>query len=162
MSGEYVDISSGGTVASLEVLPGQTPPAGFHRVAKGESSTPSANVAVIPLVASDAAGGAVAWSNPEQADLIIERVILDVTHATTAGTATVDIGIAANGTSSSDTLMDGLSVVAAGTFSNIDSKGTNGKSIAKLAAAEYVTASKASGALAGLTGSLYVTYRPID
>lgn len=99
-------------------------------------------------------GGAVtSIANPFGFDVFITRAILDVTTIST-GVATLDIGVAANGTTSNDTLIDGKDVNAAtGTFDNITDKGTNGKPTKKWAAGQFVTAT-ASATVAGLVGTL--------
>ena len=112
-------------------------------------------VAVVPLGAVDTAGGVFAWK-PGVA-CIIQRVFLDVTTKST-GACTLDVGVAANGTTSSATLIDGVDVAAAGLFDNITDKGTDGKSRQRCSTTQYVTASKASGATAGLAGNAYIEY----
>lgn len=110
------------------------------------------------LAAADTAGGVLAVVNPESVAIIVNRIILDVTTKATAA-CTVDFGIAANGTTSNDALMDGLDVgTAAGVFDNVENQGTNGKSAGKVAVGSYVTGSVASGASAGLVGSAYIYY----
>lgn len=110
----------------------------------------------LTAVTSNTAGGALSLANPEGVDLIITRLILDITTPS-SGAATVDAGIAANGTTSSDTLIDGKSVAAAGIFDNIEDQGTNGKSAVKWGASEYLTIT-ASATLAGLVGNAYIDY----
>lgn len=104
--------------------------------------------------ATTTTGGAVASiANPFGFDVFIVRAILDVTTAST-GAATLDIGVAANGSTSNDTLIDGKDVNAAtGTFDNITDKGTNGKATKKWSSSQYVTAT-ASATVAGIVGSL--------
>jgi len=115
----------------------------------------------VALAAVDTAGGVLAWANPESVTVFVTRVIFDVTTKATAA-CTVDVGVAANGTTSNDALMDGLDVgTAAGTFDNIENQGTNGKSTGKVAVGSYVTGSVASGASAGLVGFAYITYHVI-
>lgn len=112
----------------------------------------------IALAAADTAGGVASIANPEGVEVLVTRVVIDVTTASTAA-CTVDAGIAANGTTLSDNLVDGLDVnAAAGTFDNITDKGTNGKSRQSWGAGQFLTISKASGAAAGLAGSVYVEY----
>lgn len=110
------------------------------------------------LAALDTGGGVLSLANPEGADVIVTRLILDVTTAATAA-GTVDAGIAAGATTSSDNLIDGQDVNAAiGTFGNIDDQGTNGQSVQKWGSAQFLTVSKASGACAGLVGYAYIEY----
>ena len=112
----------------------------------------------VDLAALDAAGGVLSLANPEAASLFVTRIVLDVTTKSTAA-CTVDAGIAANGTTSADNLIDGLDVgTAAGVFDNIEDGGTNGKATKKWTSGQYLTISKASGAAAGLVGSAYIEY----
>jgi len=112
----------------------------------------------VALAALDTAGGVASIANPEGVEVLVTRVVIDVTTASTAA-CTVDAGIAANGTTLSDILIDGLDVnAAAGTFDNITEKGTNGKSRQAWGASQFLTISKASGAAAGLAGSVYIEY----
>jgi hypothetical protein len=115
-------------------------------------------VAVLKLAAADTGGGVFAW-NPGVA-CIVTRVVLHVTTESDAA-CTLDIGIAANGTTLNDTLIDGVDVgTAAGIFDNIEDAGTNGLARLAVTATQYLTASKASGAAAGLVGYAYVHYYP--
>lgn len=113
----------------------------------------------VALGVADTGGGVLSWQNPEGAAIIIERLIIDVTTASTAA-CTVDFGTTAVGaTTSSDNLIDGLDVNAAtGTFDNITDKGDNGKSRQKLASGKWVTGSMKTGAAAGLAGYAYIQY----
>lgn len=132
----------------------------------GGVSTPTANAAayhnvqtvVLALTASDSAGVFFNWKNPEAKAIIVDRVVLDITTQS-SGACTVDVGIAANGTTLNDTLIDGLSIAVAGVFDSVGNLGTNGKGARKAAVGEYVTGSRASGAAAGVVGFVYITYR---
>jgi len=110
----------------------------------------------LTAVTGTTAGGALSLANPEGVKLLITRFILHITTASD-GAATVDAGVAANGTTSSDTLIDGKSVAAAGAFDNITDKGTNGLPLREWGASQYITAT-ASATLAGLVGYAYVEY----
>lgn len=110
----------------------------------------------IDLSATAGAAGCVAVLNPEGAALVIDRAVLNVTTAST-GACTLDVGVAATAISN-DTLLDGMSVATAGIFDNIENQGTNGDSAVIWAADGYVTATEASGAIAGLVGELWLKY----
>ena len=116
----------------------------------------------IALTASDAAAGVFSWQNPHGSAIIIARVLVDLTTKATAA-ATIDVGTDGDGTGSSDNLIDGLDVnTATGVFDNMTDKGSNGKEMQRLDAkggtTDYVTASKATGATAGIVGNAYVFY----
>lgn len=112
------------------------------------------------LAAVDTGGGVFAWANPETGYILIHHVVLNVTTKTT-GACTVDVGTTAvNATTSSDNLIDGKDINAAtGIFTNDESAGTNGKPVKRLASGKWVTASKASGASAGLVGTYEIYYQ---
>ncbi len=115
-------------------------------------------VVKVPLGALDAAGGILAWKNPEPGAIIVTRLIVDATTKAT-GACTADFGVAANGTTSNDSLIDGLDVGTAAVLAdNLGNGGTNGKARQKVAAGSYVTGSVASGASAGLVGSALIAY----
>ena len=103
-----------------------------------------------------AAGGVLSAANPEGADIIITNFIVDVTTAST-GAATIDAGIAANGTTSSDDLIDGGAVNAIAVLDNHDNNGVNGLRIHKWLAGEFLTIT-ASATTAGMVAKCYVTY----
>lgn len=112
----------------------------------------------VALAAGEGAGGILGLANPEGVDLIITRLVLDVTTKST-GICTVDAGVAANGTTSNDTLIDGLDVGTAAILAdNVENQGTNGLAVKKWGASQYLTISKATGAAAGLVGNAYIEY----
>jgi hypothetical protein len=99
---------------------------------------------------------------PNATAVIITRVVIDVTAAAT-GAATVSVGTTAtNGTTLSDNLIETVDVhTATGTFDNFGSPGSDGKFLQKIAVSKWVTASKGSGATAGLAGQLLIYYTSI-
>jgi hypothetical protein len=117
-------------------------------------------VAVVTLGAADTPGGVLAWQNPTGGKIVVTGVILDITTKST-GASTIDVGYAANGTTSADSLMDGLDTGGGvGTYNNIDNKGTNGlgSHSTTMTSSQFITASKATGACAGLAGKAYIYY----
>ena len=110
----------------------------------------------IPLIATDGAAGIFTWTNTEPVAVLVRRVLVDVTTASSAA-CSISIGQAATPVLSSN-LIDTLSVAAAGSFDNITDKGTNGKSRQRVAPGQVVTGSTSSGASAGLVGNLYLDY----
>lgn len=110
----------------------------------------------LPLAAGvDTGGGIVSWQNMTGQDIIVTRAVLDVTTVATAA-CSVEVGeTAVSGTTASATLIASQDVhSAAGTF-------TSAAASVKVPAGDWITASTASGASAGLVGNLYVTYHPV-
>lgn len=106
-----------------------------------------------------AAGDLAAVLNPEGVDLIVTYAALNITTGST-GASTIDMGIAANATTSSDTLIDGRSGATAGVFDNIEHAGTNGGTGVVWGASQYLTASEASGDTTGLVGEVKLKFYP--
>ena len=104
-----------------------------------------------------AGGDILGIANPEGADLIVTRLIVNVTTAAT-GVATADFGIAADATTTSDTLLDEIDIgTAAAIFCNFDDQGTNGQSVVLWPSDEFLTGTPSATA-AGLVGYVYVEY----
>tara|TARA_R100000700_G_C3105141_1_gene100536 strand:- start:218 stop:667 length:450 start_codon:yes stop_codon:yes gene_type:complete len=98
-----------------------------------------------------------AWANPEAEDIIIEGVLLDVTTAAT-GSATIDLGIAANATTTGDNLLDGVDVGSAAIMATSGvNGGTNGKMYQPMTSSQWITGDFNASA-AGLVGNLYIKY----
>ena len=102
-------------------------------------------------------GDVLSLLNPEGVDLLVTRLILNVTTDAT-GAAGLCAGVAADGTTSSDNLLDTVAC-AAGTFDNADAdnQGTNGKGVQAWDSDEYITITP-SATCAGLVGFAYVEY----
>ncbi len=103
-----------------------------------------------------AVGGVLKARNDFGADVIITRFVLDVATAS-AGAATLDIGVDDGGDVSSDSLIDGQSVAAAGVFDNVKNGGVNGKAAVLWPKGEYIVAT-ASATTAGLVGNAHIEF----
>lgn len=96
-------------------------------------------------------GGAVASvANPFGADVLITRAIVRTTTQST-GAATVDIGVAAGAATTSDTLIDGLSLATAPVLAI--TPGSNG-AVPRLWATDTFVTATASATLAGMVGGV--------
>lgn len=110
----------------------------------------------VSLAAATGNGGLLAWANPEGATIIVTSFIAYITTEST-GAANADFGAAANGSTSSDTLLDGVDIgTAADIFSNNVDGGTNGGPVA-VGSTQYITGT-ASADPAGLVGKVYISY----
>lgn len=108
------------------------------------------------LTASDAAAGIFSVQNTYGTDLIVLRIVIFITTAAT-GSCTVDIGEGSSASSSFDNIIDGLNAGAgAGAADNLGDPGTNGHSSRVWKSGEYINASMASGAAAGLVGTFAI------
>lgn len=107
------------------------------------------------------AGVFTAWTAPAAA--IVDRLEMNITTAST-GASTLDCGYTAvSATTSSDTMLDGVSGTPAALFDSMNAaldSGANAK--AQLAAsAKWITCAEASGDVTGLVGKLYVYYHTL-
>lgn len=115
--------------------------------------TGSYTVALTPATGTTG-GSVVSLANPEGQDLIVTKVVLQV-DTPSSGAGTVDAGIAANGTTSADNLIDGQDMnAAAGCFANL---GSNGKRAQKWGSSQYFTITP-SATMAGLVGFAHIEY----
>ena len=98
--------------------------------------------------------------NPFDKDCYVEAIVEVVT---VDATETVDIGVDTDGTTTDDTIVDGLAVSVAGVFSSLDDPGTNG-GIAKLdkngGTNDFLVWTLSAGSDAGL-GKIIFIFHPI-
>jgi hypothetical protein len=98
------------------------------------------------------------WTAP--ADALILRVILDITTQS-SGASTIDIGYTAtSATTSSDTLLDGVSGAAVAVFDSGDAGLDTGANdmAQKAASGKWITADSASGDTTALVANVYIFY----
>jgi hypothetical protein len=127
---------------------------------------PATGTSVLPKVVKVALGqdagnaGVLAWQNPESVG-VLAAVVIDVTTVQSAQTA--DVGVDGDGTGSSDTMLEGVSLATTGALSNCADGGSNGAAFRKVDAKggtnDYITAT-ASGTPSTLVGYAYVVYVP--
>lgn len=108
----------------------------------------------------DTAGGVANISNPTGTRGFVDKVVVDVTTAASDSSCTLDMGIAADASTSDDTLIDGLDVNSGtGVSDNVDDQGTNGNATVIWDSGDYFTASVDAGSASGLEGNIYVRFR---
>jgi hypothetical protein len=106
---------------------------------------------VLPLTPVTSATQCLAWTPPQGGNVIVERAIILVTTAST-GAATVNLGIAANATTSNASLIAATSVHTSNSV--IDSNTTS--TVAQIMTnGQYIT-STSSATLAGLVATAYI------
>lgn len=146
----------GKTWAAPDAIGGTTPAAITGTTVTGTGKVIAYSTATVPMVieaalaAVDTAGGVYAWENTTTKTVWVLALHLDVTTKTTDGVCTVDAGIAADGTTSNDSLIDGQDIGAAiGIF-------TSTTVPKKVTAGQFITISKATGETAGLVGKVLI------
>lgn len=93
-------------------------------------------------------------ANPAGKQVLIQGIAF-VATTQSSGACTVDVGVAADGTTVGDNLIDGQSVAAAGVLAT---PGTNGAQQRLWGASEFVNLNVASGTITGLVGYLAIQY----
>jgi hypothetical protein len=99
-----------------------------------------------------------AWENREGADIIVYRVIIDVTTAGGTAGALVDVGSAVDAVTGSDNLIDGADLNAVAVYDNIDDQGGNGESKQKVPDGEFVTGQARVEKAEALVGKYTIIY----
>ena len=105
------------------------------------------------------------WQNPEDKEIIIDRVILDITTAGDA-TSVMDVGIVADATATANNLLQGVPISAIAVKDNINDGGTNGKAKGKMDKAggsnDYITGKVLTAGAPNLAGYVYIFYLTLD
>lgn len=98
----------------------------------------------------DTVGGVFKVQNTTGVDIIVTHMLVDVTTAASTGTPTIDIGVHDKGTSSDDTLIDGMNPKTVKVHTNYADAGTNG-GVAVWKNGEFIVAT-ASATVVALVG----------
>lgn len=116
----------------------------------------------IPIVGTSSSSGVFASRiNDTGVDQIVNPGTITLEITTQSGAAsTLDIGIAADETTSNDRIIDGLSGAAAGYFAPLKSGGTNGGVAILWAAGTYLNVAEASGNVDALVAVLRLHTQP--
>jgi hypothetical protein len=114
----------------------------------------------VDLATGTSGGGVVSLANTFGRAVVVTGLALNLTTAST-GAGTVDAGIAAAATTSSDNLIDGASTATIAVLNNGVNAGTNGKSAVTWKTDQFLTVSQASGAVAGLVGEAVIKFYPV-
>lgn len=108
-------------------------------------------------VAATTGGAIMAFANPENVPIIIDRIEIDVLTKST-GAANISVGVATDGTTSSANFIDTYAIGATEkVVNNIDDKGAGGKSVQKMSLSQFVTIT-GSATTIGLVADVYIHY----
>jgi hypothetical protein len=106
-----------------------------------------------------------AWQNPESTKILVTKAVLRLTAGGGTAGATMDIGPCASATDTSDTLLDGVDITAAGLFDNVGSKGNNGLPQVVLdengGTNDWITGKILGANAASLDGKVYILYTKV-
>ncbi len=113
---------------------------------------------------STTTGQILAVQNPNPYPVIVELSEIYI-KAIPDAACSIDIGVAADGSTSSDNLIDGIALHTAPVntvYNNIEDPGTNGKYGRYVPSGYYFTASVASGNANGLEATFNFDVRPVN
>ena len=124
-------------------------------------------IARVALKGGNVNAFAFAWENPETSEIIVSRVVVDVTTKSATSGALLDVGPGATETTPSNTLIDGLDIAAAEICAdNITNPGSSGLSLCKLDAVggttTYITGQILVKNAAELAGYAYIFYHKVS
>ena len=115
-------------------------------------------VALTPGVANDFC---LAWENPEVVPILVTRILVDITTAGGTVGAVLDFGAAADDTTPSDTLINGVNANAVAIYDNLlaaNQGGTAVKLDAKGGTTAFITGQILTEAASALVGNAYIFY----
>jgi hypothetical protein len=110
------------------------------------------------LASGNADAFSFAWKNPESVPIIVTRVVVNVTKAGGTAGSVIDVGSAADATTTSDNLIDGADLNAVAVYDNIDDQGADGESKQIIDVDEYVTGQILTENAAALEGTFTIYY----
>ena len=118
------------------------------------------------LTAGNANAFAFAVQNPEAVDCIVTNVIVDITTAGGTASSVLDVDVAADATSTGDSIIDGLDLNATGVADRHDDSGTNGGEALKWekngGTNDYITGKILAQNAASLAGTVIIEYVPLS
>ena len=118
------------------------------------------------LAAGNANAFACAVQNPEGVDCIVTNVIVDITPAGGTASSVLDVDVAADATSTGDSIIDGLDLNATGVADRHDDAGTNGGEPLKWEKTggtnDYITGKILTQNAASLAGTVVIEYVPLS
>ena len=120
------------------------------------------------LASGNANAFAFAVQNPEDAKVLIHKVIIDITTAGGTGSSVLNVGIATSATGTGDTIFDGvdLNSAAISVSTNVSDTGTNGnekvhKMDENAGTNDYITGKILVANAASLVGNYYIFYTEV-
>ena len=118
------------------------------------------------LASGNANAFAFAVQNPEGVDCIVTNVIVDITTAGGTGSSVLDVDVAADSTSTGDSIIDGLDLNATGVADRHDDAGSSGGEALKWdkngGTNDYITGKILVQNAASLVGTVIIEYVPLS
>ncbi|MHC1599550.1 MAG: hypothetical protein ACXQS5_01830 [Candidatus Methanospirareceae archaeon] len=103
-----------------------------------------------------------AWQNPELTEVLVQRVIIDVTTAGGTATAIMDVGVSDTATGTAEDIISDLDLNAAAVTDHLLVAGTGVGGVHKLGenggTNDYITGKTLTEAASDLVGKYYIEY----
>ncbi len=168
IAGIALEAVTSGSTSTIKVLlaPGNLTNLSADSVTNTYMAPKYMKVATVALSSGSTNAYALAWQNPEDAKILVHRVMLDITTAGGGSASTIDVGTAADGTTNSDNLIDGGALSSIAVLDNIDDQGTNGESKQKMdengGTTDYITGQILDNDASSLAGYAYIFYTEVQ
>lgn len=106
------------------------------------------------------ASAVLSWVNPTGETIMVEKLIVDLTGASTTAGTTLDFGTGTS-TAARDNLIDGVNAATLGArvLTSMIDNGTNGRGAAKMTSTQYLTGTTSAALTASFAGTYAVYYR---
>ena len=118
------------------------------------------------LTAGNANAFAFAVQNPEGVDCVVTNVVVDLTTAGGTASSVLDVDVAADATSTGDSIIDGLDLNQTGAFDRHKNAGSSGGAPVKWdkngGTNDYVTGKILVQNAASLVGTVIIEYVPLS
>jgi len=105
------------------------------------------------------------WQNPESTEILVERVIVDITTAGGTATAILDVGVVANATSTAAGIINDLDLDAIGVCDHLLVAGAGAGGVHKVdengGTNDWITGKIITEAASALVGKYYIQYRKV-
>ena len=152
------------TAAKLGAAAVETAKIKDANVTNAKLATDNVKIVTAALTAGAANEFCLAWENPETVPILVTRILVDVTTAGGTATAVLDFGSAADGTTHSDNLIDGVDANAVAIYDNLlaaDSGGTVVKLDENGGTTAFITGQILTEAASALVGNAYIFYTEV-
>jgi hypothetical protein len=127
-------------------------------ITAGNTSAP-VHLAYLGTVTGTSASTGVIFStaNPFGCSVLVHELYIDITTQST-GASTLDAGIAADATTGSDTLIDGVSGASVLRATVLKNGGTNGRNGVVWSSSRFLNVEEKTGDVDGMVAKFYVLY----
>jgi len=161
-AGVATDISMNGDI-TIDNLGNTT--IGADKITSAKAAPTYMKVVSGSLTADVSGNFAFKWQNPEDAKILVHRVIIDITTAGGTAGSLLDVGIVDASANTSDNLIDGFDLNNTNAGDNISDGGTNGRSIQKLdeknGTTDWITGKILIADASSLVGKYYIFYTEV-